>query len=439
MTPADGNAPAKGLGFWGVWALTAGTMIGSGIFLLPTVLAPYGMISFSGWILTAGGSILIALTLGRLASRTDRPGGPYAYTHDAFGDLTGFLVAWGYWIAVVSATAAVAVAFVGYLTIFIPALSDSAFMQALVALALIWGLTLISITGSRSAGLTQLVTTVLKIIPLILIIGYAVFAGSADNLPEMNPTGANPLQALAATALLTMWAFAGLEVGVIPAGDVKDARRTIPRAVTFGVVTVAIIYIASTASVMSLLSPGDLQASTAPFAEAARGIGSWAPMLVAFGALISTAGSLNGNIFISGQMPMAVALDGLAPARLARRNAMGAPAFALVVSSLAGSILLVANYSGGLVRAFTFLLMMSTVFTLAPLLVSALAEFKQSWRTARGWAAIATLGALYSIFAILGSGLETLAWGVMLALAGLPIYVLIKRKKPSPGTDTEAQ
>ena len=81
---------SKPLGFWSCWSLTVGCMIGSGVFLLPSVLAPYGLLSFGGWIVTCAGSILVALTLARLAARTTRTGGPYAFVHDAFGDLLGF-------------------------------------------------------------------------------------------------------------------------------------------------------------------------------------------------------------------------------------------------------------------------------------------------------------------------------------------------------------
>src|SRR5689334_3982904 len=92
------------LGFWSVWALAVGTMIGSGILLLPTALAPYGMLSYGGWILGAAGAIALVLVFGRLAGRTSRDGGPYVYVQEAFGDLAGFLMAWGYWIGFWGAT-----------------------------------------------------------------------------------------------------------------------------------------------------------------------------------------------------------------------------------------------------------------------------------------------------------------------------------------------
>ena len=421
---------SRGLGFWGCWALTAGGMIGSGIFMLPTVLAPYGLISFGGWLLTAGGSILLALVLARLAGRTTRSGGPYAYAHDAFGDLVGFLNAWGYWVSVSAATPAVALAFVGYLGVFLPGLDGQPVWQAATALALIWTLTLISLTGSRSAGLVQLATTLLKLVPLVIVIALGAAAGDPVNLPEANPTEGALLPTLAATALLTMWAFVGLELGVIPAGEVRDPKRTIPRAVTLGVVTVAIVYIASTAAVMMLVPAEQLAASTSPFADAVARLGDWAPLLIAAGAMVSTGGALNANIFISGQMPLAVAMDGLAPERLARKNAAGAPVFALLLSSTVGSILLLMNFSSGLVGAFTALVTMSTLFTLAPLLFSAAAELRHSWASARGWAGVAGLAALYGVFAIIGSGFEAIALGAALAAAGIPLFYLLRR----PGT-----
>ncbi|GJL97491.1 MAG: amino acid permease [Hyphobacterium sp.] len=421
-------ATTKPLGFWGCWSLTVGVMIGSGIFLLPTVLAPYGLMSFGGWLLTGGSSILLALVLARLAARTSRSGGPYAYAHDAFGDLPGFLIAWGYWASVWIATPTVALAFVGYLSVFFPQLSDNPIAQAAIALTLMWTLTLVSIRGVREAGLLQLVMTLLKLIPLILVIMAGLLAGSPDNLPAFNPAGGHPLAILATTALLTMWAFAGMEAGVIPAGEVDNPQKTMPRAIVTGVVTVALVYIGSTAAVMMLIPADQLARSTSPFADAALVLGTWGPPLVALGALVSTAGSLNGNIFTSGQMPLAVALDRLAPKVFAIRNKGHAPYWSLILATSVSSILLMLNFSRGLVGAFTFLLMMSTLTTLIPMLVSALAEFRHSWKSARGWAAIAVGGALYSIFAILGSGLEVLAWGAVLLAVGVPVFYLGRQR-----------
>ena len=114
------NTPrsSRGLGFWMATALVVGNMIGSGIFLLPSSLAPYGSISIVGWIFTAIGAMLLALVFARLARYYPQTGGPYAYSRLAFGDFVGFQTAWGYWINIWVGNAAIAVAFAGYLAVF---------------------------------------------------------------------------------------------------------------------------------------------------------------------------------------------------------------------------------------------------------------------------------------------------------------------------------
>jgi APA family basic amino acid/polyamine antiporter len=431
-TDRTAGPQGKPLGFWACWSLTVGIMIGSGVFTLPAVLAQHGLISFGGWLITGGGSILLALAFARLSARTPKSGGPYTYTREAFGDLPGFLIAWGYWASYWIAIAAIAIAFVGYAPVFFPDLQSSVLGQIALGLGLIWVLTVVNVIGLRGAGFVQIALTVLKIAPLLLVIALGATYGEAVNLPAFNPQNANPLAALSATALLTMWAFSGLEAGALPAGDVQDAQRTIPRALVIGTLSVLVIYLAATAAVM-LLAPADaLQASTAPFADAAAAVlGPAGAKFIALGALISTAGALNGCIFIAGQMPMAVALDRLAPSFLARTNAGGAPYAAVILASLLGSVLLIANYTRGLMGAFTFLLMMSTVTVLVALLASCLAEIRHSYARAPGWALLAASAALCCAFSIIGSTLEVMAWGLILIALGLPVFIFGRSRATS--------
>ena len=427
--------PDKALGFWACWSLTVGIMIGSGVFLLPSVLAPFGMLSFAGWIVTATGSILLALVFARLASRTDRSGGVYAYTRDAFGDLSGFLIAWGYWTSYWLAIPAIAMAFVGYLSVFFPALDAHPNWQGAAAFTIMWLSILINMKGLKEATTFQLIMTILKLLPLLLIIGLGLFAGSTENLPEFNPKEMSITGALAATALLTMWAFSGMEAGTVPAGDVENPEKTVPRAIVFGTITVAFVYIASTAAVMSLVPPEVLAGSTSPFSDAAVTLGAWGPPLIAFGALVSTAGALNGTTFVASQIPMAVSIDKLAPKLFAKRNKGGSPTFSLLVVGVLTSVLLLSNYSRGLIDAFTFLIMMSTLAFMLPLIVCSLAEFLYSIKVrdgkakpAKAWAAVAMIALLYSVFATLGSGLEVIAWGILFILLGIPVFYLGRQK-----------
>ena len=414
-----------GMGFWQSWAMSVGVMVGSGIFLLPAVLAPYGSISLVGWLVTSSAVILLALILGRLARRAKGAGGPYAYAREGFGDLVGFLIGWGYWLGVIFGVTAIAVAFAGYLGAMVPLLG-STLAQALVAAAGIWAFTLVNLKGISEAAAIQLLLTILKLAPLLVIILLAPMAGSAANLPDFNPQQLPSGSAIAATALLTMWAFIGIEAAVVPSADVQDPERTLPKAIVSAALTVAGLYIAATLAVMLLVPAEQLAQSEAPFVDAALTLGPWGAGLIGLGALISTAGALNGNIFLCGQMPMAMALDGLAPKRFGERNRGRAPGFALVISSVLSTLLLVVNFTDGLVGAFTFLISMSTLSILAPYAVSALVELRVSWRSAKGWALIAILTVVYIVLAAAGSGVRELALGLLLLLAGLPVYYLVR-------------
>src|SRR5262245_27494944 len=188
-----------------------GNMIGSGVFLLPASLAPFGGISLIGWLVSAAGSVLLALVFARLARFNPASGGPYAYTRQAYGDLAGFLVAWGYCISVWSANAALAVAYVGYMDPFIPSIVRTPALAASLAVALVWLLTAVNIVGVRSAGRVQLVTTALKILPLLAIGAAGLLVLNTSHFARPTVESGGMLTSIMATATLTLWAFLGLE------------------------------------------------------------------------------------------------------------------------------------------------------------------------------------------------------------------------------------
>src|SRR5262245_1555856 len=168
-SPVAAPGESATIGFWMAVAIVMGNMIGSGVFLLPASLAPFGGVSLIGWIVSTGGSICLALVFARLARFNPAAGGPYAFTRQGFGDLAAFLVAWGYWISCWCTTAALAVAFVAYLDPFIPQIVRNPIPAASLAVITMWALTAVNIAGVRTAAQVQLVTTVLKVLPLAVI------------------------------------------------------------------------------------------------------------------------------------------------------------------------------------------------------------------------------------------------------------------------------
>src|SRR4051812_3441378 len=289
------NTPS--LGLWMATALVMGNMIGSGVFLLPASLAPYGAISLAGWLVSTAGSVLLALVFAQLAAANAAVGGPYAYTRAAFGDLAGFMVAWGYWISVWCANAALSVAFVGYLDPFFPSLVRNHTAAAGLAIAAVWVLTAVNLRGVRTAGVVQTTTTVLKILPLVIVGVGGLFVFNAAHFVVADSSARGIAHGVTATATLTLWAFLGLECATIPATNIHNPERTIPRATVIGTVLAAVIYVLGTMAVMGAVSPGVLGQTTAPYAEAARAFaGDRGAAIVSIGAAISCFGALNGWI-----------------------------------------------------------------------------------------------------------------------------------------------
>jgi APA family basic amino acid/polyamine antiporter len=408
-------------------------MIGSGIFLLPAALAAFGGISILGWLFTAAGAMLLALVFARLSRMVPKVGGLYVYTRLGFGDVPGFLVAWGYWISIWAGNAAIATALVGYMAVFVPPLASSGILAGGSAAGAIWILAWVNARGVRNAGVLQVVTTILKLLPLVAIGTLGLLFLEPGNFRPFNLSGASSFSAITATAALTLWAFLGLESATIPADDVQDPARTIPRATIIGTGTAAVVYLLGTVAVLGVIAPPALARSTAPFADAAAVMwGGWASYAVAAGAAIWCFGALNGWILLSGQIPRAVALDGLFPQRFARLSERGTPVFGIVVSSALATALIGMNYTKGLVEQFTFIILLATLTSLVPYVfcsLSALVIRKREAAVRRGLLAsplIPVLAFLYSVWAIGGSGRDTVYWGFLLLLAGLPVYVWSK-------------
>ncbi|WP_200842137.1 amino acid permease [Actinomadura sp. K4S16] len=416
-------------------ALVVGNMIGSGVFLLPSSLAEYGPISLIAWVFTSAGAVLLALVFARLARAYPRTGGPYAYARRAFGDFVGFQTAWGYWIAVWAGNAAIAVAFVGYLAHFWHALATDRVLAAAVGIAVIWLLTAVNAYGVRQGGAVQVVTTVLKLAPLLLIAVGGLFFIKSANFGPFNASGEGAFSAVTAAAALTLWAFIGLESATVPAEDVENPEKNIPRATVAGTAVTALIYILGTVAVLGLVPAAALATSTAPFADAAdAAFGGWAADLVAAGAAISAFGALNGWILLQGQVPFAAARDGLFPRVFARTGRGGTPVGGLVISSVLVTALMAMNYNASLVDQFTFVILLATLTTVIPYAYAAAAELVllatdhtafSGRRLARD-AVIALLAFGYSVWAISGAGQEVVFKGTLLVFAGFPVYAWLK-------------
>lgn len=417
----------RALGLWSATALVVGNMIGSGVFLLPASLAPYGQASLYGWALSATGALLLAGVFAYLARRYPIAGGPYAYARVAFGEFTGFIMAWSYWISVWCAVAAIAVAFAGSMAAVFPALAAPGY-EAACALIVLWLGTAFNIAGVRTAGIAQLVITILKLLPLFVVIAVGATYLDARSFTPFNPSGQGWLPVTTITAALALWALQGMECATIPAEHVTDAERTIPRATFIGVGLAAAVTIAACTVVLGLVPLDKLMMSTAPFADAASRLwGAGAGIAMAAAMAVSCLGALNGWILVQGQVPFAAARDGLFPGYFAKVDANGTPRIGLVVGSVLATVPVCANFTGSLVSVFTASILLATAAALLPYAFSAAAMLKIEMRSpapSPSRLIVAGLALIYGVWALIGTGAEALLWGAGLLLAAVPFYFM---------------
>ena len=429
----------KKIGVWTSTSLVVGNMIGAGVFLMPSALASFGSISLIGWIFSAIGAILIAkifANLSKLIPSSD--GGPYAFSKAGLGDFTGFLVGWGYLISVWTTNAAIAVSLVSALSTFFPILSQNSIVALSTGLACLWLLTWVNTLGVFASGRVQLITTILKVLPLALVaIGGLLFL-DVKNLLPFNMSGTSSWQAITATTTLTFFAFLGIECATIPSSSVEDPGQNISKATMRGVWIAAAIYLLSTAAIMGMIPASQLQASITPFADAAEKIyGHGAKYWVSAGAAIAAFGALNGFILVQGQVPYAMAKDKLFPSFFGRLNKKGVPMNGVIVSSLIISLLMFMNNSKNLANQFKLLILLSTFFTLLPYLFTTVSYLiiraKQSTTFKKSKTISAILLSIvafsFSMWMLIGAGQEIVYWGFIMLMMGVPFYVYMIYKK----------
>lgn len=431
---------SRPMGFWMALALVMGSMIGSGVFLLPASLAPLGWNSVIGWLITIGGALCVASVFGALSKALPKAGGPYAYTRAAFGDGAGFAVAWAYWISMWVGNAAIATAAVSYLSQLFPVVGTHGVSSA-VTIAIIWAFTLINIRGTKLAGQVQIVWTIAKLLPLVAVIGLAAYVLATQGTALVRPFVTADISAtsISTATILTLWAMLGLELATVPADKVQDPERTINRATLFGTAGAGVIYILVCSAVVLMLPVAITSVSAAPFADFVNiYAGTNAGTAIAAVGAISALGALNGWIMCQAEMPAALARDGLFPAFLGKVGANGTPRNAHLFTSTLLTLVILMNSSRSMSSMFEFLILLTTAIVLVMYFGCAAAAFRLMTKGQlpgkAGFKAILLLAALYSCWTIYGAGAEALIWGVALLLAGFPVFWLLKLARGSKPT-----
>ncbi|MEE4450166.1 amino acid permease [Novosphingobium resinovorum] len=412
------------LGLVAAMALVMGNMIGSGVFLLPASLAPFGWNAVAGWVVTTAGAMVLAYVFARLTRALPDAGSPSGFVSAAFGATAGFFISWIYLVSIWTTVATIAVAAVSYLSAITPGLAGAPFRPALAALGLVWLTALVNLRGVRAAGGFQVVTMALKVVPLLVVIVIAALLlgrGEAHILPvdavPVTPGSVN------AAATLTLWALLGFESASIAAARVRDPEVNIARATLWGTALTGALYLLVCSAIALLLPMAVAAASPAPFATfVARYWNGTAAALVTVFAVVSCIGALNGWTLLEAEMSRDMAARRLLPRWFAATDAAGTPRRALLVSTGIATLFVVMNGSRSMQGLFEYLLLLSTSATLWLYLACAMAAWKL--RVCRPFAAI---GAAYALWTLWGAGIGASGLSFILMALGLPLWLWTRR------------
>ncbi len=418
---------SRKIGFWSVFAIVTGSQIGSGIFVLPASLAPYGTFGLWGWIISGCGAIALSLVFASLCARYPQTGGPHVYVHHAFGASTAFFTGWTYWVISWVSSTAVIVASIGYLTPFIG--QHTPIVYFLLEACLLIAITALNLKGVKAAGNAEFFLTLLKFIPLIVMPVMALWFFDSNNFLISETIAHMPLsQILGSVTLLTLWGFIGLESATVPAGSVENPSKIIPRALVWGTLSVALLYFINSIGIMGLIPAPLLAQSKAPYVDAAQYMfgGNWY-LLISLMASMVCIGTLNAWTLTSSQIALGLAQDRLLPHFFAQKNHNGAPVWGLMLSCLGILPLLFLTTNENLAQQITAVIDLSVTAFLFVYLICTIGFLKLLWQQKEKSFYYQWIFGLVALFfcgwVIYETPVKTLGISSLFVMSGLPMYL----------------
>jgi len=418
--------------------LVVGSIIGADIYVASAfgagLLGPFSLVV---WVVAGIIAIVIALCFAQCAALLPKVGGPYAYAHAAWGAFAGFIVGWSLWLAEWMSLAVFPVAFTQYLMFFLPSLDQIS--QIIVKVLFVVFLIATNVVGVKAAGRTNDVLTIVKLAPLILFVAIGLLY-AASNV-SMVSTHFSPFSPFGfgnfgSALVLIFWAYAGFEISTIPAEEIRDPSRTIPRAILLGISIVTIFYLTTNIVLFGVRQWDLLAGDNAPLATATDAVLSSAPTLaliggtiVGCGALISVAGSDESGMIGTSRLGYALAADGLFPRVFAKIHPkFKTPYLGIIIQAATALVAAIIGNLTTLIATSVFFMAIAYVATSASIFSlhgkSSVAHFHL-----RGGFLIPSLGVIFSVYLITQCTLTQILLGLALLLAGLPIYVKYSPRK----------
>jgi len=436
---------ARSLGVTSATGLVVGSIVGTGVFAMPAVLAGAGTSSLATLAVIAIGAMLLAVLFGQLTKRVpNSDGGLYAYARHEFGDFAGYLTGWCYWVQAWAGNAAIVSAWVLYVDALFGISHPSAMTNWGIALLGLWVPATVNLAGVRNMAWFQNLTVVLKFLPLLFVGVVGWFFVSKANFGPFNASGGSLYNAIGIAAGVALFSFIGVEVAAITAKRVSNPRRNVGLASVAGTAACAILYVLVSAAVMGLVPHHELVNSTTPFIPAFETIfphGAWAGKLVAALAVVSGIGALNGWTLVTAEVSRAPANDGLFPRPFGWTDRRDNAWFGIVLAALLPSLLMLWAYTTktGL-TVFTELVDLTVVTVAIPYLLSACAQltYLVSRRGAvRGWLlardlSVTAAAVLFSLWVAFAAGYSAVYQAMVVVLAGIILYAILNARRSVP-------
>ena len=441
------DSNTNSLSFTKLTAMIIGSTIGGGIFTTAGDMAASGAHTGSvliGWAICGIGMFgLMMCFFGLNKVRPDLTNGVYSYAREGFGEFIGFHSAWGYWVSALLCNVSYTTLLFGAIGYFFPAFgTGNNLLSILCASVVIWLLNYLVLRGVKEAAALNIITTISKLIPILVFIIAVLFAGAfrpSVFLENFWGNGSLPLaEQIKSTTAATVWSFIGVEGAVVLSGRAKRASD-VGKASLTGFLGIFAIYVIVAVLSMGVLSAEELASLESPqmagILEAA--VGPWGSILVHVGVILSLAGALLGWTIIAADCPYSAAQQGVFMKALARSNENGSPSFSLYLTNgIIQFFLIVIFFNDSTYQAFYT---MSTTMIMVPYFLSALyytkitsqrLGFEDSSSGELAKARIfAAIGTIYGIWMLYSSGLEMLLITTVLYAPGILIYALGKRER----------
>jgi arginine:agmatine antiporter len=436
MTALASAAPAarhRTVGVIGAAALVAGSMVGSGVYLLPATLAATGSIAILGWFAAAAAALAIAGVFVWLGPMVPEAKGMASYVGAGLGRFFAVQAAFAYWVSIWAGVVALAVAAAGAVGFLVPALALPGPRLA-VTLAAIWAGVAAAWAGPRVVARLEGLTLAVGLLPVLLAVTIGWMAFRAETFVQSwNPGNLEIGDALLRSGLSCFWAFLGLECAAAAAGVVRNPARDVPRATLLGVLGVAAIYLAASVVMLGLMPAGDLAASTSPFADVARVVlGAGAGGAIAICVLLRTLGCLTAWSLVLAETSRGAADAGDFPAALRTRSGEQRLPVNLLLGGTLMTAVAVLSASPSLADQFTTITNVVSLLCLYPYAMAA----GSLMRLAQGLPGGRRAGAVLTAVAAMGAALVLvlaarpveLAWSLSSVAAGGILYLWVRRR-----------